>query len=315
MMNRLLLLAIVVLVASLQMSGAAAATDTDSRFFGRAHLFDSQEEAPDGSYVRARVAGEICAGVAVAPKNIAGETKQSYDITLPAGTCGSEDAVVEFEWYRSDPAIATTCNQNGTWHAGDQRLDLICGQESTFSAAWIVRNTTGETQRALQVFPRVVVGNFSAGGPDGCGNAIVHGGSTSGSPVLVTHAEAIFSEPCIAPDAEVRVGLGTDCPCRSELEVVKVVWLPGEPLFNANVDCDFDVDAADALRDLLSAAETSSAEVADCPDVGGDDYNPLTGAHIWGDVDCDQHVTGADVVAIMRVAIGVPSGIAADCVR
>jgi hypothetical protein len=147
----------------------------------------------------------------------------------------------------------------------------------------------------------------------GCGTPRSFAGSNIGGLLLVDHGEIVWPEACVAPGQTVRIGLGTDCPCHSELEIDRAVWLPGEPLFKANVDCDRDVDAADALRDLLIAAGQAVTQVEDCPTGSAGHYYPDALGGVWGDINCDSQVTVLDVINILRTAEQLPSGIDANC--
>lgn len=307
-MNRLPVLFAAVLAVILIAGVAQDASASDARFHGHATLFAYDNKAPPGTYIRATLAGRSCGDAVV-------DSGGGYAITVDGSDagCSADGAEIEFLWYRSDPSIATTCVPTATLVGADIPRDLICGQNGEFDATWIVTNTTSEVQRAVEVFPRVLVGELGVDVPVGCGVPTISAGSTFGSLFLVTHGEVFFPDACVGPGESLRLGLGTDCPCHSELEIERVVWIPAEPLFKANVDCDNDVDAGDALRDLLLWIEATFS-AAGCPDAGQSHYpapNALFG--VWGDINCDRAINGTDVVVILRVAVKLVAGLGDDC--
>jgi hypothetical protein len=296
------LLAPLVLALLATVSLAIAAPAPGERFHGHVKLFDG--EAPVDSQITAVIDGEMCGTIDVTVD----QNKSVYDLTTNTACNGAE---VEFRWQRDHDPIWTTCTPKTDFSPdADTPLDITCGVDGEFSGTWIVQNDTSRPQRAVEVFPRVVVGQVTAG-TEGCGAATVHGGSSFG-PFLIQHAEIIYPDACIQPGSFVRVGMGTDCPCHSELEIERAVWLPAEPLFKANVNCDATVNAADALAGLsLASGVAQPADV--CPATYNTGYSPNAFAGKWGDIDCDLKVTGLDAVAVLRLTLLLPSGIDADC--
>ena len=295
----------VILIAAISQDASASGIG----FHGHVTLFAYDNDAPTGTYVRATIAGGSCGDAVV-------DAGGGYDLTVDASDvrCSADGAEIEFLWYRSDPSIATTCLPTATLVAGaDNALDLICGQNGEFDATWIVTNTTSQVQRAVEVFPHVVMAGMGSAQIAGCGTPRTFAGYNIGGLLLVGHGEIVWPEACVAPSQTVRIGLGTDCPCHSELEIEHVVWMPAEPIFKANVDCDTDIDAGDALQDLLLSIE-ATVSTTDCPGAGQWHYpapNALSG--VWGDINCDRVVNGTDVVYILRLTLNLPAGISNDC--
>lgn len=291
-----------VVVAALATGGAFSSglAGGPPEFHGQVILF-ADAPAPPGSYVRALVDGQPCGDAML----VADGQQTSYDIELAA--CAGNGGDIEFLWYRDDPSIATPCTPVVTWNDGaKESVDIACGASDTSGAVWIVQNTTGEVQRAVEIFPRVVLASLGvAEQPEACETPSTH------AFFLTDHAEAVWPEPCISPGESVRLGLGTDCPCFSELEVERVVWLPGQPVFKANVDCNSRVDARDALLALMLSLEEATAP--ECVDSRRRDIFPNALSGVWGDIDCDRAVTAADAVIALRVTLGLDAGISPDC--
>jgi parallel beta-helix repeat protein len=71
-------------------------------------------------------------------------------------------------------------------------------------------------------------------------------------------------------------------------------------LTQGDVDCDNDVNAVDALKELRYVAKLPVSKPEACPDVGADV------APVWGDVDCSGEVTSVDALKILRFVAGLP---------
>ncbi len=71
------------------------------------------------------------------------------------------------------------------------------------------------------------------------------------------------------------------------------------PMINGDVDCDGDVDALDALQQLLYMAGLVDAPSPSCPQIGA-----WVGS-LFGDTDCDGGVDAIDALNVLRYAIGI----------
>ena len=75
---------------------------------------------------------------------------------------------------------------------------------------------------------------------------------------------------------------------------------PNTAFSHGNVDCDSDVDSADALKVLRSLAFTPSVGSAKCPTIASE-----VGDYVVGDVDCDGTVDPIDGLMILRFVVGL----------
>jgi len=75
---------------------------------------------------------------------------------------------------------------------------------------------------------------------------------------------------------------------------------PAEPNAKGNVDCDGDIDALDALKELRYVAQLPVSQTPPCPLIGTDV------ASVWGDVDCSGGVTSVDALKILRFLAQLP---------
>ncbi len=73
---------------------------------------------------------------------------------------------------------------------------------------------------------------------------------------------------------------------------------PGSTILG-DVDCDGDVDAVDAQKELRHVAVLSVSQTEPCPDIGSEV------ASQFGDVDCDDDVDSVDSLKILRFVAGL----------
>ena len=82
----------------------------------------------------------------------------------------------------------------------------------------------------------------------------------------------------------------------------------GQALLWGDDDCDADVDAVDALKNLQQVAGFPSTKEPGCPGLGSTvDVVPAGFGQLpWGDVDCDQDIDAVDALGILRSIAAFP---------
>lgn len=82
-----------------------------------------------------------------------------------------------------------------------------------------------------------------------------------------------------------------------------------------DVDCDGDVTAVDALKDLRFVAALDVSQTQPCTPIGGavQALAAHPAASIMGDMDCDADVSPVDALHILRFVAGLPNNLPEGC--
>ena len=91
--------------------------------------------------------------------------------------------------------------------------------------------------------------------------------------------------------------------------------VPEPDAFWGDDDCDLDVDAVDALKDLQEVAALPYVVEPGCPPLGSQEtVMPVGfGVRTWGDVDCDGDLDAVDALQILRHVAGLEPNQQPDC--
>ncbi len=97
-------------------------------------------------------------------------------------------------------------------------------------------------------------------------------------------------------------------------------WSPPAPLApdaKGNVDCDDDIDVDDVLAELRYVGGSPSAQDPGCPAIGsaGSARHAGLPSGVYGDIDCDGDVDGADALYILRFVALIPADLPPECGR
>ncbi len=135
--------------------------------------------------------------------------------------------------------------------------------------------------------------HFWALGPDGqtLRDLMISGGEAMEIGINVAISDTGNFPPASSPSPT-----PTPTPTPTPLAVLK-----------GDVDCDGDVDAVDALKELRHVAGLPISQVEPCHDIGA------AGASTFGDVDCDDDVDAVDSLRILRHVANLPTGQEPSC--
>ena len=134
--------------------------------------------------------------------------------------------------------------------------------------------------------------NVLGGGGGGLGSESFAADGTVGQVAVGASASTNFRL-----DAGFWPGVAAAAPVGGETPTPTAT--PAATIFG-DVDCDGDIDAVDAQKELRHIVALAVSQTEPCPDIGSGV------APMFGDVDCDGDVDAVDSLKIQRFVAGLP---------